>query len=443
MKNYPLWKVFVVFILLSLGIIFAIPSLLYKEDSGSWYLDNRLNLGLDLQGGSYLLLEVQTDVLIEEEFENFSDTIRIISREKRVKINNIEKIDESLKIRFESSDKLKDIRQEFLQNYRSVKFNITNNIVSITIDEIFKKSIQDSAIKQSLEIVRKRIDESGTREPLIQRSGRNRILLQLPGVKDPERIKDLLGKTAKLNFHMVDDNDTKSLSLNIAPFGKMIVSDINNEEIKYLLEKKSRVGGENLIDANASFDPTEGHAVSFRFDTTGAQKFGKATSENIGKRFAVVLDGVVITAPVINSAITGGSGIITGNFTSQEATDLAVLLRAGALPAPLEIVEERSVGPGLGADSIAAGKIASIIGMILVCIFMILIYGSFGFIANISLIANLFIIISLLGTIGATLTLPGIAGIVLTIGMAVDANVLIFERIKEENTKNKKNYETI
>ena len=242
---------------------------------------------------------------------------------------------------------------------------------------------------------------------------------------------------------MVDDDDSKSLSLNIAPFGKMIISDINNEEIKYLLEKKSRVGGENLIDANASFDPTEGHAVSFRFDTTGAQKFGKATSENIGKRFAVVLDGVVITAPVINSAITGGSGIITGNFTSQEAADLAVLLRAGALPAPLEIVEERSVGPGLGADSIAAGKIASIIGMILVCIFMILIYGSFGVIANISLIANLFIIVSLLGTIGATLTLPGIAGIVLTIGMAVDANVLIFERIKEESVKNKKIYETI
>ena len=320
---------------------------------------------------------------------------------------------------------------------------IRDSVATISIDQLYKKSIQDSAIKQSLEIVRKRIDESGTKEPLIQRSGSERILLQLPGVKNPERIKDLLGKTAKLNFHMVDDDDSKSLSLNIAPFGKMIVSDINNEELKYLLEKKSRVGGENLIDANASFDPTEGHAVSFRFDTTGAQKFGKATSENIGKRFAVVLDGVVITAPVINSAITGGSGIITGNFTSQEAADLAVLLRAGALPAPLEIVEERSVGPGLGADSIAAGKIASIIGMILVCIFMILIYGSFGVIANISLIANLFIIVSLLGTIGATLTLPGIAGIVLTIGMAVDANVLIFERIKEESVKNKKIYETI
>jgi len=443
MKNYPLWKIFLVFILVSLAVVFAIPSILYQEDTDSWYLDNRLNLGLDLQGGSYLLLEVQTDVLIEEEFENFSDTIRVIARENRIKINNIEKIDDELKVRFESPDNLDDLRSSFLQNYRSVKININNNIASISIDQLYKKSIQDSAIKQSLEIVRKRIDESGTKEPLIQRSGKDRILLQLPGVKNPERIKDLLGKTAKLNFHMVDDDDTKSLSLNLAPFGKMIIADINNEEIKYLLEKKSRVGGENLIDAKASFDPTEGHAVSFRFDTTGAQKFGKATSENIGKRFAVVLDGVVITAPVINSAITGGSGIITGNFSSQEATDLAVLLRAGALPAPLDIVEERSVGPGLGADSIAAGKIASIIGMILVCVFMILIYGSFGLIANISLVANLFIVVALLGTIGATLTLPGIAGIVLTIGMAVDANVLIFERIKEESVKNKKIYESI
>ena len=443
MKNYPLWKIFIVFLLLSLSVIFAVPSILYKEDTGNWYLDNRLNLGLDLQGGSYLLLEVQTDVLIKEEFENFSETIRIISRENRIKINNIELLDDELKIRFETSDKLDEIRSSFLQNYRSVKFNLNNNIATITVDDLYKKNIQDSAIKQSLEIVRKRIDESGTKEPLIQRSGRQRILLQLPGVKDPERIKNLLGKTAKLNFHMVDDDDSKSLSLNLAPFGKMIVADINNEEIKYLLEKKSKVGGENLIDAYASFDQTQGHAVSFRFDTTGAQKFGKATSENVGKRFAVVLDGVVITAPVINSAITGGSGIITGNFSSQEATDLAVLLRAGALPAPLQIVEERSVGPGLGADSIAAGKIASIIGMILVCIFMILIYGSFGIIANISLIANLFIIVALLGTIGATLTLPGIAGIVLTIGMAVDANVLIFERIKEENLKNKKVYETV
>ena len=278
---------------------------------------------------------------------------------------------------------------------------------------------------------------------MIQRSGKNRILLQLPGVKDPERIKELLGKTAKLTFHMVDDEDQTSLQLNKAPFGKLIVTDFYDSSTKYLVEKKSRVGGENLIDAKGSFDPQQGHAVSFRFDTTGAQKFGKATSENVGKRFAVILDGVVITAPVINSAITGGSGIITGNFTSQEAADLAVLLRAGALPAPLEIIEERSVGASLGSDSIDAGKIASIIGMIFVCIFMILIYGIFGILASISLIINLFIIIALLGSIGATLTLPGIAGIVLTIGIAVDANVLIFERIKEEFSKKTKTLSAI
>ena len=232
--------------------------------------------------------------------------------------------------------------------------------------------------------------------------------------------------------------DINSLKNNRAPFGKMIVRDLKEENLTYLIEKKSRVGGENLIDAKASFDPNEGHAVSFRFDTTGAQKFGKATFDNVGKRFAVLLDGYVITAPVIRSPITGGSGIITGDFTSQEAADLAVLLRAGALPAPLVIIEERSVGPGLGADSIYAGKIASILGMICVCIFMIFIYGIFGMIANISLIVNIFIIISSLGIIGATLTLPGIAGIVLTIGMAVDANVLIFERIKEELKKGSK-----
>ena len=442
MKNYPIWKSFIVFLVVILAVIFSIPSFLYKEDSDNWYFNNKVNLGLDLQGGSYLLLEVQSEVILKEELENFSDTVRLLARENQVKIKNIDIEDENLNIRFEKNDKIEIIKNKFLENYRNVNILINNNVFKVKVTDQYKKTLQSSAVKQSLEIVRKRIDESGTKEPLIQRSGKDRILLQLPGVKDPERIKDLLGKTAKLTFHMVDDN-SDSINSNIAPFGKMIVSDIYNPDLKYLVEKKSRVGGENLVDAKASFDPNEGHAVSFRFDTTGAQKFGKATSENVGKRFAVILDGVVITAPVIRSPITGGSGIISGNFTSQDATDLAVLLRAGALPAPLLIVEERSVGPGLGADSISAGKIASVIGMILVCIFMILIYGAFGVIANISLIVNLLLILSLLGTIGATLTLPGIAGIVLTIGMAVDANVLIFERIKEENIKQSKLFATI
>ena len=435
MKNYPLWKATLVILVISLGIIFTLPTLLYKENSNNWFFDNKINLGLDLQGGSYLLLEVQTEVLMQEELNNISDSIQFIARGLQTNIINIISEEDEIQLRFSNNDKLEEIREKFKKNYRNVNVTIKNNTMKIAINEIFKKNIKESAIKQSLEIVRKRIDESGTKEPLIQRSGKKRILLQLPGIKDPERIKELLGTTAKLTFHMVDDEDTISLKANRAPFGKIIVADFYNPEIKYLVEKKSRVGGENLVDAKASFDPQEGHAVSFRFDTTGAQKFGKATSENVGKRFAVILDGVVITAPVINTAITGGSGIITGNFSSQEAADLSVLLRAGALPAPLSIIEERSVGPGLGADSIASGKIAAIIGMICVCIFMILIYGVFGLLANLSLIANLFIIVSLLGTIGATLTLPGIAGIVLTIGMAVDANVLVFERIKEEAKK--------
>ena len=435
MKNYPLWKATLVILVISLGIIFTLPTLLYKENSNNWFFDNKINLGLDLQGGSYLLLEVQTEVLMQEELNNISDSIQLIARGLQTNIINIISEEDEIQLRFSNNDKLEEIREKFKNNYRNVNVTINNNTMKIVINEIFKKNIKESAIKQSLEIVRKRIDESGTKEPLIQRSGKKRILLQLPGIKDPERIKELLGTTAKLTFHMVDDEDTISLKANRAPFGKIIVADFYNPEIKYLVEKKSRVGGENLVDAKASFDPQEGHAVSFRFDTTGAQKFGKATSENVGKRFAVILDGVVITAPVINTAITGGSGIITGNFSSQEAADLSVLLRAGALPAPLSIIEERSVGPGLGADSIASGKIAAIIGMICVCIFMILIYGVFGLLANLSLIANLFIIVSLLGTIGATLTLPGIAGIVLTIGMAVDANVLVFERIKEEANK--------
>ena len=443
MKNYPIWKSFTVISLVLLGIIFSIPSIIYDENSENWFLKNKINLGLDLQGGSYLLLEVQLDVLYKEELDNFADSIRLISRDKSTKIEKISLEENGLIASFTDDNKIKEIRDSFFQMYRGVFLQINNNKLIIKLNDEYKKNIQDSAIKQSLEIVRKRIDESGTKEPLIQRSGKKRILLQLPGVKDPERIKDLLGKTAKLTFHIVDDENTSALQNNLAPFGKIIVSDMYDKNIKYLLDKKSAVGGENLVDAKGSFDQTEGHAVSFRFDTEGAQKFGKVTTNNVGKRMAVILDGVVITAPRINSAITGGSGIITGNFDAQEAADLAVLLRSGALPAPLEIVEERSVGAGLGADSIAAGQIAAIIGMVLVCIFMILIYGTFGALANVSLIVNLFIIISLLGTIGATLTLPGIAGIVLTIGMAVDANVLIFERIKEESLKRTKVFQIV
>ena len=236
MKNYPIWKTFIIFLVVLLAIIFSIPSFLYKEDSSNWYLNNKVNLGLDLQGGSYLLLEVQSDVILQEELENFSDTIRLLARENQVKINNIDIEGENLNIRFENNDKIKIIKNKFLENYRNVNVLINNNFFKVKVTDQYKKTLQNGAVKQSLEIVRKRIDESGTKEPLIQRSGKDRILLQLPGVKDPERIKDLLGKTAKLTFHMVDDEDKVSLKANRAPFGKIIVSDYLDPEIKYLPE---------------------------------------------------------------------------------------------------------------------------------------------------------------------------------------------------------------
>ncbi len=443
MKNYPLWKSFTIISLVLLGIIFSIPSIIYDENADNWFLKNKINLGLDLQGGSHLLLEVQLDVLYAEELENLSDSIVAVSRKNLTNVYDIKIIENLITAKFNNLDKINEIKDTLIKIHRGVSITLQDNVIIMKIDDIYKKNIQDDAIKKSLEVVRKRIDETGTKEPLIQRSGKKRILLQLPGVKDPERVKELIGKTAKLTFHLVDDENNNALINNVEPFGKMIVHDINDENIKYLINKKVVVGGENLTKANASRDESGAPAVSFSFDVEGAQKFGTVTRDNVGKRLAILLDGLVITAPNIQTKIDGGSGIITGNFTIEEAADLSTLLRAGALPAPLKIVEERSVGASLGADSIAAGKIAAAIGMVLVCIFMILIYGSFGALANISLIANIFIIVSLLGTIGATLTLPGIAGIVLTIGMAVDANVLIFERIKEESLKSKKVFQIV
>ena len=327
MKNYPIWKSFTVVSLVLLGIIFAIPSIIYDENSENWFLKNKINLGLDLQGGSYLLLEVQLDVLYKEELDNFVDSVRLISRDQAVKIEKIDIQENEVVVFFANKEKIKDIRDSFFQMYRGVTLQINNNKLSIKLNDEYRKIIQDSAIKQSLEIVRKRIDESGTKEPLIQRSGKKRILLQLPGVKDPERIKDLLGKTAKLTFHIVDNDNVSALQNNLAPFGKIIVPDMYDENTKYLLDKRAVVGGENLVDAKGSFDQTEGHAVSFRFDTEGAQKFGKVTTNNIGKNLAVVLDGVVITAPRISSAITSTLNNMIhaeGEFSSLLSTDYAI-----------------------------------------------------------------------------------------------------------------------
>ena len=291
-----------------------------------------------------------------------------------------------------------------------------------------------AAVQQSIEIVRRRVDETGTREPTIQQQGDDRILVQLPGIDDPERIKRLLGKTAKMSFHLVDQrNSVESAMAGRIPPGSWLLPSEGEDRRMYLIRKRVMVSGDTLIDAQPSTDSrTNEPVVTFRFDTAGAKRFGSATSKNVGKLFAIVLDRKVISAPVIREPILGGSGQISGSFSFQSAQDLALLLRAGALPAPLTILEERSVGPGLGADSIAAGKIASIIGIILVVVFMVAAYGLFGFMADIALIVNMVLILGALSFLQATLTLPGIAGIVLTIGMAVDANVLVFERIREE-----------
>jgi preprotein translocase subunit SecD len=293
------------------------------------------------------------------------------------------------------------------------------------------------AVDQSIEIIRRRIDETGVREPTIQRQGEERILVQLPGIDDPDRIKDLLKKTAKMTFHLIDETTsvTDALAGRVPPGSVLMMSDqetdASGEPIPYVVRKRVVVGGDTLVSAQSSFQENQ-PVVSFRFDSIGTRKFGEVTQENVGQRLAIVLDGKVISAPVIREPILGGSGVISGRFTVQETIDLALLLRAGALPADLTILEERTVGPDLGADSIRAGEIAAAIGLLAVIFFMALYYGLFGLFSAVALILNLIIIVGLLSLLQATLTLPGIAGIVLTLGMAVDANVLIFERIREE-----------
>jgi len=308
--------------------------------------------------------------------------------------------------------------------------NGANDIITITLTDAEKQATDERTMQQSLEIIRRRIDEVGTREPTIQRQGSDRILIQVPGIGSAAELKAIIGTTAQLTFNPVVNRGANE---NAAPgLGNSLLPDAEAPGVFYIIETAPVVTGEQLVDAQPSFDQNGRPAVSFRFDTTGARKFGTYTAENIGAPFAIVLDDEVISAPTIQSAIPGGSGIITGNFTVEESTNLAVLLRAGALPAGLTFVEERTIGPELGQDSIDAGKIATSVAFAAVLFFMWASYGLFGLFANIALIINVGMIFGLLSLIGATLTLPGIAGIVLTVGMAVDANVLIFERIREE-----------
>ena len=408
------------------------------------FSNKKINLGLDLQGGSYLLLEVDSNPIVVQKIQNKFSNLKKYFKNQNIKFKNI-KI-ENNQIQFELkdsamdsfitafSDKKDNLLNNYLDQYKAFEFDykIDNNKVYINYSKFGIIEIKNSTIDQALEIVRRRIDEVGTNEPNILKRGNERILVELPGLDDPERIKNLLGKTANLSFRFITDQDSTDFGSE-----KMFFEDGSEEAI---VSKRIILSGDNLIDAKPRMDnQTNQTVVSFSMDRLGTKKFAKATISGVGKRLAIILDNKIISAPVIREAITGGNGQISGNFTFQSATDLALLLRSGALPAPLSIIEERTVGPDLGKDSIDAGTIALIIGFILVNLFMVLRYRLFGLIADLTLVVNLFLLVGILTIFEATLTLPGIAGIILTVGMAVDANVLIFERIKEEIKVEKNN----
>ncbi len=431
-----------IFIVCLLGVVFSLPNFFSSnlvKLLPLWMPHKTVNLGLDLQGGSHLLLEVETQRIIDEQLDVIIDSVRGALRKARIqyqglgahnlaaikfKVRNLDQVDKASKL-------VKKIEPESTTT-------VNGDQVIIELKKTAIKDRKDAAMSQSIEIVRRRVDQTGTQEPTIQRQGDNRILVQLPGLDDPERIKRLLGKTAKMTFQLNDPRGGGRDPSQPAPLGSYWLPSANEKAsdgtfVKLLIRKRIMVSGEDLVDSRASFDQqTNEPVVTFRFNARGGKRFGDATAKNVNRRFAIILDGKVISAPVIREPILGGSGQISGNFTVQESNDLALLLRAGALPAPLSILEERSVGPGLGQDSIAAGKIASIVGMIAVVVFMFICYGKFGFMADIALGFNIILILAVLSVLQATLTLPGIAGIVLTIGIAVDANVLVFERIREE-----------
>ncbi len=442
MVYFGKWKVIFVLAVCALGLAFAAPNFVAKDTAGglpTWLPHKQINLGLDLQGGSHLLLEVEVDAVIAEYLEGIVDSVRVTLRRQGIRYGKLGIDGNAVGVTIREADKVDAAREAIRQFDPTTVIDVEGSRIRVSLSEQVMLERRRSAVQQSIEIVRRRIDETGVREPTIQAQGEDRILVQVPGLQDPERLKALLGKTAKMTFHLVDQQNPLSDALagRVPPGSRLLssVSDVNADGTprQFLIRKRVMVSGDTLIDSQPSFDQRTGQpVVTFRFDTVGAKRFGDVTSRNVGRPFAIVLDGRVISAPVIQEAILGGTGQISGGFTTAEANDLALLLRAGALPAPLTILEERTVGPGLGADSVAAGKVASLIGLALVIVFMVIAYGRFGLYADVALAANMMMILGALSVLQATLTLPGIAGIVLTIGMAVDANVLIFERIREE-----------
>ena len=440
MLYFSKFKIITVFLISVFFIIFASSNFLNTDNS---LLSKKINLGLDLQGGSYLLLEIDNEPVEIKKLQNSTTSIRNFLKDKNINFTDLKLVEKSISFNVESKD-AKNVEEFFLDKeseinpyfnqYKSHKFDliVDGNNFLLKFSKYGLIEIKNSSQDQAIEIVRRRVDEVGTNEPNILKRGSDRILVELPGLDDPMRIKSLLGKTANLSFRLVTENANDNFGVEKLFF--------ENDDGEALVSKRIILSGENLLDAQPNMNnQTNQTVVTFTLDRVGAKRFGKVTSTGIGKRLAIVLDGKIISAPVIQDAIVSGNGQITGNFTFQSATDLALLLRSGALPAPLKIIEERTVGPDLGQDSINAGVIALIIGFVLVIIFMFYKYKMFGLIANITLVLNLFFLVAILTIFEATLTLPGIAGIILTVGMAVDANVLIFERIKEELLKEKNN----
>lgn len=422
-------RVILILAICAVGFFFAVPNMLKDTSSlPKWW--QPVNLGLDLQGGSNLLLQVKMDDVLKEKMSTVEDSVRQILRENRIRYTNLKANDDNVTVVIDNAN----ARAQAVSKFNKIDDGIEvaqgeNGEVTIKYSDMAIGQLKSKVVEQSIEIVRRRIDELGTKEPVIQGQGSDRIVVQLPGLQNPEAVKALLGKTAKMSFHLVDSRSTAAdARRGMLSSGSRLV---NGDGGTYVINRKPVVGGENLVDAQVAYQ--EGQpVVSFKFNTIGGKKFGEATKNNVGERLAIVLDNEVISAPTIQSAILGGSGVITGNFDVKSANDLALLLRSGALPAPLEVLEERTVGAGLGADSIHEGIVASIIGLIAVVAFMIAAYGLFGLFTTITVFTNLFLMLGVLSMMGATMTLPGIAGVILTIGMAVDANVLIFERMREE-----------
>ncbi|MBL6675792.1 MAG: protein translocase subunit SecD [Rhodobacteraceae bacterium] len=465
MLQIDLWKRIVIWGLCVIGLFLALPNAFYTrvegyndtkaglisadaaQDGFSWpsFLPASLvNLGLDLRGGAHLLAEVQVEDVYAARMKALWPDLRDALRAERAKIGTIRlqkgPIDQ-LRVKISQADQIahavsavetlsKPVVSLSNAGARDLEVTSDGDTVIVTLSEAERALTDQRTLQQALEIIRRRVDEVGTREPTIQRQGARRVLIQVPGIGSASELKELIGTTAQLTFQPVISH---SGNPDVDPgYGNEVLPDLTDADQFYVLEAAPVVTGEDLVDAQPSFDQNGRPAVNFRFNPSGGRRFGDYTADNIGSPFAIVLDGEVISAPTIQSHISGGSGIITGNFSVEESTNLAVLLRAGALPAGLEFLEERTIGPELGADSIRAGKIACIVAFAAVLVFMVLSYGLFGLFANVALIVNVGLIFGLLSLVGATLTLPGIAGIVLTIGMAVDANVLIFERIREE-----------